>query len=201
MFLPQSHCLCITLVFDSTYLVHHSIASVVTSAHHDASRRISKSPIVPMSEQAKQPEKPKKKICCACPETKVCAHTLICAYILQTVLASPSPHARVPAQQKVRDECIGLHGRWGIVQLYKWGIIVHSVLLAGHWWGSRARTLPNTGAEAQQCQALIEAHKQCLRSEGFNVRVRGFDHDCTACAQASKCHAVCCPPCTGVAGG
>ena len=28
----------------------------------------------------------------------------------------------------------------------------------------------HTGPEAEQCQRLIEAHKQCLRSEGFKVR-------------------------------
>ncbi|CAG9467156.1 unnamed protein product [Pedinophyceae sp. YPF-701] len=49
--------------------------------------------------------KPKKKICCACPETKT-----------------------------ARDECITLNGE-----------------------------------EDPRCQELIEAHKQCLRKEGFNV--------------------------------
>ena len=47
--------------------------------------------------------KPKKKICCACPDTK-----------------------------KLRDECIVEHGE-------------------------------------EKCSKLIEAHKQCLRAEGFNV--------------------------------
>lgn len=47
--------------------------------------------------------KPKKKICCACPNSK-----------------------------KARDECIVLNGE-------------------------------------EACKQLIEAHKQCLRSEGFNV--------------------------------
>ncbi|XP_059284590.1 cytochrome c oxidase copper chaperone 1 [Lycium ferocissimum] len=47
--------------------------------------------------------KPKKKICCACPETK-----------------------------KVRDECIVEHGE-------------------------------------STCEKWIEAHRQCLRAEGFNV--------------------------------
>lgn len=56
-------------------------------------------------EEPSQAEKPKKKICCACPETK-----------------------------KVRDECTTLHG-----------------------------------PESEQCAALIEAHKQCLRKEGFKV--------------------------------
>jgi cytochrome c oxidase assembly protein subunit 17 len=51
------------------------------------------------------PEPKKKKICCACPETK-----------------------------GRRDDCIVNHG-----------------------------------PEAEQCQKLIEAHKECLRSEGFKV--------------------------------
>lgn len=59
------------------------------------------------SKQSTEPEpvKPKKKICCACPDTK-----------------------------KLRDECTTTHG-----------------------------------PDAPQCQPLIEAHKQCLRAEGFNV--------------------------------
>lgn len=48
-------------------------------------------------------EKPKKRICCACPDTK-----------------------------KARDECIVLNGE-------------------------------------DACKQLIEAHKSCLRKEGFNV--------------------------------
>lgn len=53
---------------------------------------------------ASQPDsKPKKKICCACPETK-----------------------------KLRDECIVLHGE-------------------------------------DACGKWIEAHRRCLRAEGFNV--------------------------------
>jgi len=50
-------------------------------------------------------DNPKKKICCACPDTK-----------------------------RLRDECITMHGE-----------------------------------EHPYCQSLIEAHKQCLRMEGFNV--------------------------------
>ncbi|GJP32626.1 hypothetical protein CLOM_g17238 [Closterium sp. NIES-68] len=53
--------------------------------------------------EADMQEKPKKKICCACPTTK-----------------------------KLRDECIVEHGE-------------------------------------EACTKWIEAHKQCLRSEGFNV--------------------------------
>jgi len=50
-----------------------------------------------------EPEKPKKKICCACPETKT-----------------------------ARDECIMVNGE-------------------------------------EKCAELIEAHKKCLRAEGFDV--------------------------------
>lgn len=58
----------------------------------------------PMSSETKEAEqKPKKKICCACPESK-----------------------------KARDECIVLNGE-------------------------------------EACKELIEAHKRCLRKEGFNV--------------------------------
>lgn len=52
---------------------------------------------------SEQDQKPKKKICCACPETK-----------------------------KLRDECIVQNGE-------------------------------------DACAKWIEAHKQCLRAEGFNV--------------------------------
>ncbi|XP_020268594.1 cytochrome c oxidase copper chaperone-like [Asparagus officinalis] len=64
------------------------------------------SPAITQDLTTKGPEadaKPKKKICCACPETK-----------------------------KLRDECIVQHGE-------------------------------------NKCGKYIEAHKQCLRAEGFNV--------------------------------
>ncbi|XP_021773665.1 cytochrome c oxidase copper chaperone 1-like [Chenopodium quinoa] len=56
-----------------------------------------------VSKASEQDQKPKKKICCACPETK-----------------------------KLRDECIVQYGE-------------------------------------DACTKWIEAHKQCLRAEGFNV--------------------------------
>lgn len=55
--------------------------------------------------KAEPEQKPKKKICCACPETK-----------------------------KARDECVTLHG-----------------------------------PDSADCAELIEAHKRCLRAEGFDV--------------------------------
>jgi len=33
-----------------------------------------------------------------------------------------------------------------------------------------ARAVPRAGLEAAECQRLIEAHKECLRAEGFRVR-------------------------------
>nr|AGO67234.1 cytochrome c oxidase copper chaperone [Silene vulgaris] len=56
-----------------------------------------------VTKTAESNQKPKKKICCACPDTK-----------------------------KLRDECIVQHGE-------------------------------------DACSKRIEAHKQCLRAEGFNV--------------------------------
>lgn len=60
---------------------------------------------VPAAPAATGDAKPKKKICCACPDTK-----------------------------RLRDECIA-----------------------------------ERGEEHPYCAALIEAHKACLRLEGFNV--------------------------------
>lgn len=56
-----------------------------------------------VTKASEQNQKPKKKICCACPETK-----------------------------RLRDDCIVEHGE-------------------------------------DACTKWIEAHKQCLRAEGFNV--------------------------------
>lgn len=71
------------------------------------SSRESASPAVSVKSQEEQvsapDSKPKKKICCACPETK-----------------------------KMRDECIVENGE-------------------------------------SACEKFIEAHRQCLRAEGFNV--------------------------------
>ncbi|CAL8465331.1 g4866 [Coccomyxa elongata] len=56
-------------------------------------------------EEAPVQQTSKKKICCACPETK-----------------------------RERDDCVAQYG-----------------------------------PDSEQCQKLIEAHKQCLRAEGFNI--------------------------------
>eukprot|EP00892_Ulva_mutabilis_P008054 jgi/Ulvmu1/5620/UM023_0159.1 len=60
---------------------------------------------IPFMRKSEPADKPKLKICCACPETKA-----------------------------ARDECIAMNGE-----------------------------------EDARCQKLIEAHKDCLRKEGFNV--------------------------------
>jgi cytochrome c oxidase assembly protein subunit 17 len=78
-------------------------------------------------------KKPAKKICCACPETKVRViwrdqtAGMLFQFVLLTLCA-------VAAMQTARDECVALHG-----------------------------------PESTQCQELIEAHKRCLRAEGFDV--------------------------------
>ena len=43
-------------------------------------------------------------------------------------------------------------------------------------------SVPHTGEEHVYCQALIEAHKACLRVEGFNV---GMTCDCLCVAVSS----------------
>ena len=81
--------------------------------------------------------KPKKKICCACPETKVCASALLhaqCSWLPVCPASLLDLSLLGCVLQAARDECVTLHG-----------------------------------PESERCAKLIEAHKQCLRSEGFNV--------------------------------
>ena len=40
-----------------------------------------------------------------------------------------------------------------------------------HLQKARDECVATYGPEAEQCQVLIEAHKLCLRAEGFNVCV------------------------------
>lgn len=104
------------------------------------------------SKPAPEPEKPKKKkICCACPETKA------------------SGQARLLCDGGQGRRC--RRRRAARVALLCWyALLVHS----GHSslpWPQKERdecTLTH-GPEAPQCQELIEAHKACLRAEGFNV--------------------------------
>ncbi len=49
----------------------------------------------------------------------------------------------------------------------------------------QAAVLLHAGPESEQCQRLIEAHKQCLRAEGFNVRATA---SCQHLASACMCH-------------
>jgi len=83
--------------------------------------------------------KPKVKICCACPETKVrFPRRILLGRIEPTTddqTHSPAhPLTRPPLAQTKRDECIATHG-----------------------------------PESTECAKLIEAHKVCLRKEGFHV--------------------------------
>lgn len=80
-------------------------------------------------------KKPTKKICCACPDTKV-SELILCRemWVKTRCLPSYLTDPRSSASQKARDECVTLHG-----------------------------------PESKQCQELIEAHKRCLRAEGFDV--------------------------------
>ena len=63
------------------------------------------------------------------------------------------------ALQGRRDNCVALHGSpWlGSYHAHSWAC-----------WASLTRS--RTGPESEQCQRLIESHKECLRKEGFSVR-------------------------------
>ncbi|KAH6811509.1 cytochrome c oxidase 17 [Perilla frutescens var. frutescens] len=100
--------------------------------------------------------KPKKKICCACPETKklrdecIVEHDVIIAFqhwnffpvvsLKQQEDQGSAPDSKpkkkiccaCPETKKLRDECIGEHGK-------------------------------------PACEKWIEAHRKCLPAEGFNV--------------------------------
>lgn len=80
--------------------------------------------------------KPKVKICCACPETKVRFHAGFCSGESSPprTIRPTHPPTRPPLAQTKRDECIATHG-----------------------------------PESTECAKLIEAHKVCLRKEGFHV--------------------------------
>lgn len=93
-------------------------------------------------------DKPKKKICCACPDTKVrSTHDVVChtCYgLLQhfhNALCSSETRRKSSrfssSMQRLRDECIAMHTE-----------------------------------DNPYCKALIEAHLACLRMEGFNVSPR-----------------------------
>jgi hypothetical protein len=64
---------------------------------------------IPFLPKLKDAEKPKLKICCACPETKVIelSSQLLGLRDCWQVLVSFINHARV---QAARDECIAMHG-------------------------------------------------------------------------------------------
>lgn len=96
-----------------------------------------------MPDSDKKGETPKKKICCACPDTKVgwcCTECVPHRHHHHANLRKFEMSALVSTVRRCRS-----------LVLY----------LRGHPFPP--------GAEAAQCQPLIEAHKQCLRAEGFNV--------------------------------
>lgn len=137
--------------------------------------------------------KPKKKICCSCPETKVRRErrrawgdgTGVRRALLVAINSSASPSKPnqtpwlLPKWQRLRDECLPLHGAY-----------VLNTSMRGSSAGAALRPLdafaplsprqhvrhpktstpkPNTGEDHPYCKALIEAHRQCLRLEGFDV--------------------------------
>jgi hypothetical protein len=80
--------------------------------------------------------------------------------------------------QRTRDDCVAQYGVYSIRFL--------TMIIMCHMFGSSDLKLKTTrlfseaclpeeaswcaGPDSERCQKLIEAHKQCLRSEGFNVR-------------------------------
>lgn len=113
---------------------------------HEGSQSIGITPSIHMPDSDKKSEAPKKKICCSCPDTKV---------------GKCAAYTHVPHHLPSCDTC----------NLRKSEMSALASTVRRCW-------LPPTplqyhippGAEAPQCQPLIEAHKQCLRAEGFNVR-------------------------------
>jgi cytochrome c oxidase assembly protein subunit 17 len=94
------------------------------------------------------PDGKPKKICCSCPDTK-----------------------------RLRDTCIAERGAWASGLRGHQGPCIAAVPPR---WRGRHRShkahpsprSPCAGEEHAYCQALIEAHKACLRVEGFKVRAR-----------------------------
>ena len=122
------------------------------------------------------PEAPKKKkICCACPATKV---WLDCCF----AVPSPCPAGllklsdHVGMLQAPRDECVALHGRRAVCHTLicgEFGRMALACILFLYESSCLFHTLriALSGPEAEECKQLIEAHKLCLRAEGFNVGV------------------------------
>lgn len=76
--------------------------------------------------------------------------------------------------QTKRDECVVMHG----MQLFEavcpslvsfnTSVLSFFLFTVAECVG-RCTSVCTAGPEAEQCQKLIEAHKACLRKEGFNV--------------------------------
>jgi cytochrome c oxidase assembly protein subunit 17 len=98
-------CNCTTIMADRAYVTSPSDTQDNMSSQNQATAKMPAAPSVaahaPVRDDLAAPKR--KRICCACPETK-----------------------------QLRDECIVMNGE-------------------------------------DACQALVEAHKTCLRAEGFNV--------------------------------
>ena len=123
----------------------------------------------------RKPEPPKKKkICCACPETKArrwgagragagwyAAHAIPHLMPLPMLLRRPASagmHCPAPAIPTCRASHTSAPRPPGVAT-----------------WVQKARDecTSTYGPEDSRCAPLIEAHKQCLRKEGFNVRRLG----------------------------
>ena len=58
--------------------------------------------------------------------------------------------------QATRDECVTLHGELALLLPWQRTVLASQLRVPA-------------GPEARECRRLIEAHKACLRSEGFDV--------------------------------
>jgi len=121
-----------------------------------------------MSSEKPEGIRPKLKICCACPETKVsCTQCMLfgstdenresrsrppslCRASETSVLSftvRPSlPHAQTSLYTSLQEMKLHL-------------LTSPSLLIVSKF----------SGPEAEECKKLIEAHKACLRKEGFKV--------------------------------
>lgn len=110
------------------------------------------------SKKPAEPEKPKKKICCACPDTKARVGGL---------QGGPHKYGQRRRRRVAGEAGSPFRRAAGTARCP----CTHPLAIAAGWV-QRVRDECTTthGPEAPQCQKLIEAHKECLRAEGFNVR-------------------------------
>ena len=101
-------------------------------------------------------DKPKKKICCACPETKVSAeehHRATRIFLVAMKFGTESLIASFASARAKRS-----HHHW----LTRCFVLCRSQ-------GPRDTCIAEKGPEHEDCLKLIEAHKKCLRAEGFKI--------------------------------